>query len=149
MSIGMSVPTDQIAVHATTAESARAILMHDIAIAGRNMQILERFLESHDWIFDYPKVSGPSGGPMALVKLVANSTMMAGEEFCSRLFRDTGVYCVPTGPCYGQGQILKDYVCISVTSCSTAHFEEGLRIMHDWLVEQFRASPYAVEQVMR
>lgn len=138
----MSQLDDQIAAYALDNSCIHALLSRNIQLAKRNLEILDRFVESHRWACEWVK---PVAGTTAFIKITQMGSPVEDVAFCERLMEDTGVMLVPGSKCFGDGQDFKGFVRVGFC-CETNVLEEGLEKMKLFMKKGYRTVPLAEEE---
>ncbi|CAG8956710.1 hypothetical protein HYFRA_00012254 [Hymenoscyphus fraxineus] len=125
--ISVSQLDDQIATYAMSGSVMHALLGRNIALAKRNVALLEKFIDNHSHICSWVK---PVAGSTALVKFAKNGMVVDDVQFCKDLIENTKVMFVPASKCFGEE--FKGSVRIGFC-CETVVLEEGLRKLGEYI----------------
>ncbi|CAF9929930.1 hypothetical protein IMSHALPRED_008041 [Imshaugia aleurites] len=140
--ISVSQLDDQIAAYALDNSCIHSLLSRNIQLAKRNLDILERFVESHRWACEWVK---PVAGTTAFIKISRMGSNFDDLAFCRKLMEDTGVMLVPGSWCFGDGKDFKGFVRFGFC-CETNVLEEGLEKMKLFMKKGYRTVPLADEE---
>ena len=140
--ISVSQLDDQIAAYALDNNCIHSLLSRNIQLAKRNLEILERFVESHRWACEWVK---PVAGTTAFIKISHMGSPVDDVAFCQKLIEDTSVMLVPGSRCFGDGKDFKGFVRFGFC-CETDVLEEGLEKMRSFMKKGFRTVPLADEE---
>ena len=140
--ISVSQLDDQIAAYALDNNCIHSLLSRNIQLAKRNLEILERFVESHRWACEWVK---PVAGTTAFIKISHMGSSVDDVAFCQKLLEDTSVMLVPGSRCFGDGKDFKGFVRFGFC-CETDVLEEGLEKMRSFMKKGFRTVPLADEE---
>ena len=86
--ISVSQLDDQIVAYALDNSCIHSLLSRNIQLAKRNLDILEKFVESHRWACEWVK---PVAGTTAFIKISRMGSNVDDLAFCRKLMEDTGV----------------------------------------------------------
>ena len=137
--ISVSQIDDQIAAFALGPSCIHALLHRNIQLAKRNLEILEKFVESHRWACEWVK---PVAGTTAFIKFSKMGSEVDDVAFCETLIEQTGVMLVPGRTCFGDGTEFKGYVRFGFC-CETAVLEEGLEKLSKFMKVGYKKLPIA------
>lgn len=140
--ISVSQLDDQIAAYALDNNCIHSLLSRNIQLAKRNLEILERFVESHRWACEWVK---PVAGTTAFIKISHMGSPVNDVAFCQKLMEDTSVMLVPGSRCFGDGKDFKGFIRFGFC-CETDVLEEGLEKMRSFMKKGFRTVPLADEE---
>lgn len=134
--ISVSQLDDQIAAYALDNRCIHSLLSRNIQLAKRNLEILEKFVESHRWACEWVK---PVAGTTAFIKISHMGSPVDDVAFCEKLMeeKDTSVMLVPGSRCFGDGKDFKGFVRFGFC-CETDVLEQGLEKMRSFMKEGFR-----------
>jgi len=82
---------DQIAAFALDQNCIHGLLSRNIQLAKRNLEILDRFVDSFRWACEWIR---PVAGTTAFVKFSKMGQEVDDVAFCQKLMEDTGVMLV-------------------------------------------------------
>ena len=142
--ISVSQLDDQIAAYALDSNCVHALLSRNIQLAKRNLEILERFVESHRWACEWVK---PVAGTTAFIKISNMGSPVDDVVFCEKLMEEMSVMLVPGSRCFGHGKDFKGFFRFGFC-CETDVLEEGLEKMRSFMKKGYRTVPLADEKVM-
>ena len=138
--ISVSYLNDRVASVALGQDCVHNLLARNIAIARTNVQILEKWVEQHQWATKWVK---PVAGTTAFVKFEREEVAVDDEALCERVWKETGVLLVPGSRCFGGGQDFRGYVRFGFC-CETKVLEEGLEVLGRWMRDNFGQIPKSV-----
>lgn len=127
--ISVSQLDDQVAAYALSGSVMHALLARNIALAKKNIAILEKFVDNHRDICSWVK---PVAGSTALVKFAKKGETVDDVQFCKDLIENTKVMFVPASRCFGEdfkGEVRIGFV------CETEVLEEGLKKLGEYIRE--------------
>ena len=139
--ISVSQIDDQIAAYALDDNCIHSLLARNIQLARRNLEILEKFMESHRWACEWVK---PVAGTTAFIKLSRMGSPVDDVAFCEKLMESTSTMLVPGSRCFGGGKNFKGYVRFGFC-CETDVLENGLEKMCSFMKNEYRNVPLADE----
>ena len=137
----MSQLDDQIAAYALDDSCIHSLLSRNIQLAKRNLEILERFVESHKWACEWIK---PVAGTTVFIKFSIMGSPVDDVAFCEKLLEDMSVMLVPGSRCFGGGKDFKGFVRLGFC-CETDMLKEGLEKMSVFMKKGYRTVPLADE----
>ena len=137
--ISVSQIDDQIAAFALSSDCIHGLLQHNIQLAKRNLEILERFVESHRWACEWVR---PVAGTTAFIRFINMGTPVDDVTLCEALMDQIGVMLVPGSKCFGDGVDFKGFVRFGFC-CETSVLEEGLEKMAKFMKLGYRKIPLA------
>lgn len=140
--ISVSQLDDQIAAYTLDDNCIHSLLSRNIQLAKRNLEILERFVESHRWACEWVK---PVAGTTAFIRFSQMGSSVDDVAFCEKLMKDMSVMLVPGSRCFGHGKDFKGFVRFGFC-CNTDVLEEGLEKMSLFMKNGYRAVPLADEE---
>ena len=132
--ISVSQIDDQIAAFALSQNCIHALLSRNIKLAKQNLEILERFVESHRWACEWVK---PVAGTTAFIKFSMMGSPVDDEAFCKALMEQTGVMLCPGSRCFGDGKDFAGYVRFGFC-CETQVLQEGLEILAAFMKKGYK-----------
>ncbi|KAL6716548.1 hypothetical protein ACLMJK_006115 [Lecanora helva] len=141
--ISVSQVDDQIAAFALSPSCIHALLHRNIQLAKRNLEALEKFVESHRWACEWIK---PVAGTTAFIKFSIMGSEADDVAFCEALMDQTGVMLVPGSKCFGDGIDYKGYVRFGFC-CETTVLEEGLEKLDKFMKTGYKKISLAEEQI--
>lgn len=130
---------DAIASYALAPSCIHNLLKRNIELAKKNIDILEKFIESHRWACDWVK---PRAGTVAFVRFNKLGKPVDDVAFCDMLQERTGVMFVPGSLCFGEGTDFKGYVRIGFVQ-ETDVLEKGLEALRSFMEEGYEDVPAA------
>ena len=133
---------DQIAAYALDDNCIHSLISRNIQLARRNLEILDRFVESHKWACEWVK---PVAGTTAFVKISNMGSPVDDVVFCDKLMEDTGVLLVPGSRCFGDGNDFKGFVRFGYC-CETDTLEKGLEKVKMFMKKGYRTVPQVDEE---
>ena len=139
--ISVSQLDDQIAAFALDNSCIHSLLSRNIQLAKRNLEILERFVESHRWACEWVK---PVAGTTAFIKITRIGSPVDDVALCEKLMEDASLMLVPGSRCFGNGTDFKGFVRLGFC-CETSVLEEGLEKMSLFMKNGYRTVPLADE----
>lgn len=128
---------DAVASYALAPTCIHSLLKRNIELAKQNVDILEKFIESHRWAMDWVK---PRAGSVAFVRFTKMGKPVDDQVFCETLIERTGVMFVPGSLSFGQGEDFKGYVRIGFVQ-SKEVLEKGLEALHSFLENEYENIP--------
>lgn len=128
---------DAIASFALAPHCIHTLLRRNIDLAKKNLDILEKFINSHRWACDWVK---PRAGTTAFVRFNKMGKPVDDDAFCKLLLERTGVMFVPGCVTFGEGQDFKGYVRIGFVQ-ETAVLEKGLEALGAFLEDEYDDVP--------
>lgn len=140
--ISVSQLDDQIAAYALDNNCIHSLLSRNIQLAKRNLEILDKFVESHRWACEWVK---PVAGTTAFVKFSNMGAPVDDVAFCGKLMEQTSVMLVPGSRCFGDGKEFKGFIRFGFC-CETDVLEEGLKKMRVFMKNGYRTVPLADEE---
>ena len=139
--ISVSQLDDQVASFALSQSCIHTLLSRNIQLAMRNLEILERFVESHRWACEWIR---PVAGTTAFIKFSKMGSEVDDVAFCEKLMEQTQVMLVPGSRCFGDGIDFKGYVRFGFC-CETSVLEEGLEKLTRLMKVDYKKLPLAEE----
>lgn len=139
--ISVSQLDDQVAAYALGNNCIHSLLSRNIQLAKRNLEILERFVESHRWACEWVR---PVAGTTAFIKFSNMGSPVDDVVFCEKLMEDMSVMLVPGSRCFGNGKDFQGFVRFGFC-CATDVLEEGLEMMTSFMKKGYRTVPLADE----
>lgn len=140
--ISVSRVDDEIAAYALSPDCIHALLGRNIQLAKQNIDILEKFVESHRWACEWVK---PVAGTTAFIKFTKMGSEIDDVAFCETLMEETGVMLVPGSKCFGRGSDFNGFVRFGF-SCETKVLEEGLEELRKFMKGAYKRLPLAEER---
>ena len=137
--ISVSQLDDQIAAFALSPNCIHGLLHRNIQLAKRNLEVLEKFVESHRWACEWVK---PIAGTTAFIKFSKMGSEIDDVTFCETLMDQTGVMLVPGSRCFGDGIDFKGFVRFGFC-CETQVLEEGLEKLGKFMKLEYKKLPLA------
>lgn len=128
---------DAVASFALAPECIHNLLHRNIELGRKNLEILEKFIESHRWACEWTK---PRAGTTAFVKFTKMNKPVDDVAFCEKLQEQTGVMFVPGSRCFGGGEDFQGYVRIGY-ACETEVLERGLEILREFMEDDYDEVP--------
>lgn len=123
--ISCSIISDSVSTHALSRGTVDNLLERNNALARKNVQILDDFVKKYsdkvNWI-------RPKTGTTGFVQFLKGGKPVEDDKFCEDVTRKTGVYFVPGGRCFGEGDEFKGYVRIGYV-CETEVLEQALNAL--------------------
>ena len=124
---------DAVASFALGPHCLHALLRRNIDLAKKNLDILEKFIDSHRWACDWVK---PRAGTTAFVRFSKMGKPVDDDAFCKLLLERKGVMFVPGRTAFGEGQDFKGYVRIGFVQ-ETEILEKGLEGLGAFLEDEY------------
>ncbi|KAJ5928267.1 hypothetical protein N7466_007223 [Penicillium verhagenii] len=128
---------DAVASFALAPECIHNLLRRNIDLGRTNLEILEKFIESHRWACDWVK---PRAGTTAFVRFAKMGRPIDDVAFCEKLQEESGVMFVPGSRCFGGGEDFQGYVRIGY-ACETDVLEKGLEALREFMEESYEDVP--------
>ncbi|KAJ5092953.1 hypothetical protein N7456_008814 [Penicillium angulare] len=128
---------DAIASFALAPECIHNLLQRNIELGRTNLEILEKFIESHRWACEWVK---PRAGTTAFVRFAKMGKPVDDVAFCEKLLEETGVMFVPGSLCFGGREDFHGYVRIGYV-CETEVLEKGLEALREFMDEDYDDIP--------
>ena len=128
---------DAVASYALAPTCIHSLLKRNIELAKQNVDILEKFIESHRWACDWVK---PRAGTVAFVRFTKMGKPVDDKVFCETLLEKTGVMFVPGSYSFGRGEDFKGYVRIGFVQ-STEVLEKGLEALKSFMEDEYENIP--------
>ncbi|PYH98172.1 long-chain fatty acid transporter [Aspergillus ellipticus CBS 707.79] len=141
--ISVSQLDDAIASYALAPACIHNLLERNIALAQKNLAILEKFIESHPGTCDWVK---PRAGTTAFVRFSKAGDPVDDVAFCEILQDKTGVMFVPGSLCFGEGEDFKGYVRIGFV-CETEVLEQAMKVLGSFMDQEFENIPSALPEI--
>ena len=135
--ISVSQVDDQIAAFALDQNCIHALLSRNIKLAKTNLEILEKFVESHRWACDWVK---PIAGTTAFIKFSIMGDPVDDVAFCKGLIAQTGVMLCPGRLCFGDGKDFAGYVRFGYC-CETQILQDGLQGLTEYMKTGYKQLP--------
>ena len=139
--ISVSQLDDQVAAYALGNNCIHSLLSRNIQLAKRNLEILERFVESHRWACEWVR---PVAGTTAFIRFTNMGSPVDDVAFCEKLMEDMSVMLVPGSRCFGNGKDFQGFVRFGFC-CETDVLEAGLEKMTSFMKKGYRTVPLADE----
>jgi aspartate/methionine/tyrosine aminotransferase len=133
MTISVSYLDDAIASYALGGSCIHSLLRRNIDLAKKNLEILEKFVESHRWACNWVK---PRAGTTAFIRFTKMGKPVDDVAFCETVLEQTGVMFVPGSLCFGRGEEFKGYIRIGYVS-ETAVLEKALEVLTSFMDEGY------------
>lgn len=140
--ISVSQLDDQVAAYVLSPNCIHALLGRNIQLAKRNLEILEKFVESHRWACDWVK---PVAGTTAFIRFSKMGSEIDDVAFCETLMEEPGVMLVPGSRCFGGGSEFNGLVRFGFC-CETKVLEEGLEELGKFMKVAYKTLPLAEER---
>ncbi|EAW06453.1 putative aminotransferase [Aspergillus clavatus NRRL 1] len=128
---------DAIASYALSPNSIHSLLRRNIDLAKKNLEMLEKFVESYRWACDWVK---PRAGTTAFVRFSKMGKPVDDVALCKLLLERIGVLVVPGSLCFGEGEDFIGYVRIGFVS-ETEVLEKALEAMKEFLEDDYDEVP--------
>lgn len=128
---------DAVASYALAPTCIHSLLKRNIELAKQNVDILEKFIESHRWACNWVK---PRAGTVAFVRFTKMGKPVDDKVFCETLLEKTGVMFVPGSYSFGRGEDFKGYVRIGFVQ-STEVLEKGLEALKSFMEDEYENIP--------
>lgn len=128
---------DAIASYALSPNSIHSLLRRNIDLAKKNLEMLEKFVESYRWACDWVK---PRAGTTAFVRFSKMGKPVDDVALCKLLLERIGVFVVPGSLCFGEGEDFIGYVRIGFVS-ETEVLEKALEAMKEFLEDDYDEVP--------
>lgn len=137
--ISVSRIDDAIASHALAPACLPNLLKRNIELARKNVDILEKFIESHRWACDWIK---PRAGTTAFVRFSKDGKPVDDVAFCEILLEKTGVMFVPGKACFGGNEDFAGYVRVGFVN-ETDVLANGLEALKAFMQNGYDRVPVA------
>ena len=141
ITISVSQIDDQIAAFALSQSCIHALLSRNIKLAKQNLEILEKFVESHRWACSWVK---PVAGTTAFIRFSINGSPVDDEAFCKVLIDQTGVMVCPGRRCFGDEKNFAGYVRFGFC-CETQVLQDGLEALARFMKTAYKKLPVVEE----
>lgn len=128
---------DAISSFALAPSCIHNLLRRNIDLAKGNLELLEKFIESHRWACDWVK---PRAGTTAFVRFTKMGKPVDDVAFCETLLERTGVMFVPGSLCFGRGEDFKGYVRIGFVP-EREVLEKGLEALRSFMEDGYEDVP--------
>ncbi|KAL5360987.1 hypothetical protein BJX96DRAFT_165575 [Aspergillus floccosus] len=135
--ISVSQLDDAIARYALAPTCIHQLLGRNIALAKKNMEILEKFIEAHRWACSWVK---PRAGTTAFVRFSKMGKPVDDVVFCQSVLEKTGVFFVPGSLCFGEGEEFRGYVRVGFVQ-ETEVLEKALAAVGSFLEDEYDEVP--------
>ena len=130
---------DQIASFALGYSCMDSLLSRNINLAKKNLDILNRFVESHRYACTWVR---PIAGTTAFIKFSRQGKALDDVALCTFAQEKYGVMFCPGSLCFGGGQDFKGYVRVGFV-CETSVLGEGLKEMESFMQKDLSDVPLA------
>lgn len=124
---------DAVASFALAPHTIHGLLSRNIQLAKTNLELLEKFVESHRWACDWVK---PRAGTTAFVKFSKMGRPVDDVALCEMLNDKAGVLVVPGSKCFGRDGDFRGYVRIGYV-CETEVLEKALVKLREFMQEEY------------
>ncbi|KAH8700832.1 putative aminotransferase [Talaromyces proteolyticus] len=131
--ISVSQLDDAVASFALAPHTIHNLLDRNLQLARKNLDLLEKFIESHRWGCDWVK---PCAGTTAFVKFSKMGRPVDDIALCKLLNDKAGVLVVPGSQCFGRDGDFKGYVRIGYVS-ETEVLEKALERLREFMKQEF------------
>lgn len=132
--ISVSQLDDQIASYAMSPEVIHNLLARNIALAKKNLEILENFVKDHGYACSWVK---PVAGSTAFIKFKQRGGVLVDDEsFCRDVLEKIGVMLCPGSLCFGRDDDFKGYVRIGFV-CETEVLTVALAQLGEYIQSTF------------
>jgi aspartate/methionine/tyrosine aminotransferase len=132
--ISVSQLDDQVAAYALSADVLPALLERNMALARKNLKILQQFVEEHAEVCSWIK---PSAGTTAFICVRRGGVPVDDAAFCADVHAKKGVLLCPGGRCFGtNGGEFRGFIRVGY-ACHTEELVGGLTALGDYLKEEF------------
>ena len=111
--ISVSQLDDQVAAFALSPSVRPNLLQRNIALARKNLAILERFVDSHSSTCSWTK---PTAGTTAMVCFKKGGEPVDDAAFCMDVLKETKALVMPGSTCFGDGKDFKGYMRVGYVS---------------------------------
>lgn len=128
---------DAVASYALAPTCIHSLLKRNIDLAKKNLENLEKFIDSHRWACDWVK---PRAGTVAFVRFTKMGKPVDDSVFCEMLLERTGVMFVPGSLSFGRDEDFKGYVRIGFVQESEV-LEKGLEALDSFLEDDYEDVP--------
>ncbi|EAU35508.1 conserved hypothetical protein [Aspergillus terreus NIH2624] len=135
--ISVSQLDDAIASYALAPTCIHPLLGRNIALAKKNVEILEKFIEAHRWACSWVK---PRAGTTAFVRFSKMGKPVDDVVFCQSVLEKTGVMLVPGSLCFGEGEEFRGYVRVGFVQ-ETEVLEKALEALGSFLEDEYDEVP--------
>lgn len=130
--ITCSMIGDSIAAYALAKGTVDNILTRNLAIARKNVQILDDFIKKHPGKMDWVK---PKASTTGFVQFLKDGEPVEDDKFCLDVLEKTGVYLAPGKRSFGNNQDYKGYVRIGYV-CETELLVKALEQLETYVEKQ-------------
>lgn len=137
--ISVSQIDEQVAAYALDPLTVHNLLGRNIALARKNVEILERFMLKHDDMCSWVK---PVAGTTAFIKFARDEKPVNSEHLCKLLMEYTGAMVLPGDVCFGEQ--FKGYIRLGYVN-ETEILEAGLKEFAKFLRKYFDDLPLSNE----
>ncbi|CAI6335955.1 unnamed protein product [Periconia digitata] len=118
--ISVSFFDEQIAAYALDSSTVHSLLVRNVNLAKKNMELMDRFIIKNDDECEWVR---PVAGTTAFLKFHREGKPVDSVDFCKKLLEKTGVLFVPGSMCFGEE--FKGYVRVGFVN-HTDMIKEGL-----------------------
>lgn len=107
--ISVSQLDDQVAKYALSPAVRPSLLARNLALARTNLEILERFVQTHSHVVSWVK---PTAGTTAFIQFKRSEDGQPVDDvaFCQDVLEKTKAFFLPGSKCFGHGKDFKGYV---------------------------------------
>lgn len=137
--IAVSQLDQAVAAEAVSERCVHALLGRNIKLAQANLELLQNFIDEHNWACSWIK---PVAGTTAMVKFHKMGRPVDDAVFCERLQEKTGVMFVPGSKCFGRGEDFRGHVRIGFVPEHEV-LSEGLQALRNFMEEDYADVPTA------
>ena len=132
---------EHIADFALEAARVQTIVERNTALAERNAEAVQSFVDSHSSICRWVR---PVGGPIGFIQFTRLGKPVDDSALCTRLLDEKGVLLVPGNKCFGGGKDFPGYVRLGFGVETTA-LQAGLDALSEFIEEGYETLPLAEE----
>ena len=140
--ISVSQIDDRIASFAMDQTCIHALLSRNIKLAKQNLEILERFVDTHRWACEWVR---PIAGTTAFVKFSIMGSPVDDDVLCKALMDQTGVMLCPGRRCFGNGKDFAGYVRFGFC-CETQVLQDGVEALAKFMKTGYKKVPVIEEE---
>ncbi|KIX96051.1 uncharacterized protein Z520_08306 [Fonsecaea multimorphosa CBS 102226] len=126
-----------IAAEALSDRCIHALLARNIKLCQTNLDLLQGFVEEHNWSCSWVK---PRAGTTAMLKFHKMGKPIDSEQFCSKLFEESGILLCPAGKCFGDSRAVRGYVRVAFGG-STEEVKSALAAWRSFMEDSFESVP--------
>lgn len=139
--ISVSMLDQVIAAEAANDRCLHALLVRNIQLAKKNLELLSNFIDEHNWACSFVK---PTAGTTCMVRFHKMGKPIDDVVFCQELLKKTGVMFVPASKCFGGGTDFKGHVRVGFVS-ETEVLKNGLDELRKFMEDEYADLPTAAK----